>query len=172
MFMHGGWFHLLGNMWFLWIFGDNVEDAMGSLRFFCFYLLCGLAAAAAQILADTHSPVPMVGASGAIGGVLGAYVVLYPRVRVEMLIFFGFFITTVAVPAVIMLGYWFLLQFFSGLLSLGNQEGGVAFWAHIGGFLAGVILIPLFKNRQLLQQHPYYGWKGSRRKSRDWWKID
>lgn len=141
MFMHGGWFHLIGNMWFLMLFGDNVEDAMGPVRFALFYVLCGLAAAGAQMLANPSSPVPMVGASGAIGGVMGAYAFLFPRAPVHMLVFFGFFITRIVVPAFLMLGYWFLLQFL-GLLMPG--DGGVAFWAHIGGFLAGIGLLKLF----------------------------
>ncbi len=144
MFMHGGWLHLIGNMWFLAIFGDNVEDAMGPVKFVLFYLLCGIAAEAAQILANPSSPVPMVGASGAIGGVMGAYAVLYPRAPVHMLVFLGFFITRIIVPAYFMLGYWFLLQFLSGFISLGKASGGVAFWAHIGGFIAGIVLLKVF----------------------------
>jgi len=150
MFMHGGWFHILGNMWFLWVFGDNVEDVMGPFRFVAFYVLCGLAAAAAQIAAAPTSTIPMVGASGAIGGVMGAYALLFPRARVNTLIFLGFYITTIAVPAVFMLGYWFLLQLLGGLPALGEARGGVAFWAHVGGFLAGVILIGLFTRRDYL----------------------
>ena len=153
MFMHGGWFHLLGNMWFLWVFGDNVEDVMGPLRFVIFYLICGLAAAAAQIATDTQSLIPMVGASGAIGGVMGAYALLFPRAHVHTLIFLGFYITTIAVPAIFVLGYWFLLQLLQGLPALGSTQGGVAFWAHIGGFVAGVALIHLFKRRDLLSAH-------------------
>ena len=136
MFLHGGWFHLIGNMWFLWIFGNNVEDAMGHLRFVGFYLLCGLAAAGLQIATNPESAVPMVGASGAIGGVMGAYVLLYPRVHVHMLIFIGFYITTIAVPAALMLGYWFLVQFLGGLGTVGAQ-GGVAFWGAHRGFCRG-----------------------------------
>ncbi len=145
MFLHGGWFHILGNMWFLWVFGDNIEDVMGPLRFIVFYLLCGLAAAFAQIVSDPGSAVPMVGASGAIGGVMGAYALLYPRARVQTLLILGFYITTIGVPAYVMLGYWFLLQILGGLPALGSSEGGVAFWAHIGGFVAGLALIHLFK---------------------------
>jgi membrane associated rhomboid family serine protease len=158
MFLHGGWLHIIGNMWFLWIFGDNVEDAMGTVRFVIFYLLCGVAAATFQVTADPRSMVPMVGASGAIGGVMGAYILLYPRVRVHMLVFLGFFVTTFAVPAVFMLGYWFAVQLLSGLASEG-AGGGVAFWAHVGGFLAGGLLIFGFRNKALLARHPYYGWK-------------
>jgi membrane associated rhomboid family serine protease len=158
MFMHGGWMHLIGNMWFLWIFGNNVEDSMGHARFLAFYLLCGLAAAAAQTIVDPASIVPMVGASGAIGGVMGAYVMLYPRVHVHMLVFLGFFVTTIAVPAVFMLGYWFVLQLLSGWMS-NAAEGGVAFWAHVGGFVAGAVLVLLFRNPRLLDRHPYYGFR-------------
>lgn len=154
MFLHGGWFHLLGNMWFLWIFGNNVEDSMGRLRFIGFYLLCGLVAAASQTLASPSSAIPMVGASGAISGVMGAYLVLYPRVRVHMLIFLGFFITTIAVPAWLMLIYWILLQLLGGIPSLGGADsGGVAFMAHVGGFVTGVALIRLFAQRQLVVAH-------------------
>jgi membrane associated rhomboid family serine protease len=152
MFLHGGWLHLLGNMWFLWLFGDNVEDSMGPLRFLVFYLLCGLAAAATQMLAGPASPVPMVGASGAISGVMGAYVILYPKVRVHMLVFLGFYVTRIAVPAYLMLGYWFLLQLL-GTLPAEAGQGGVAFWAHIGGFFAGVILVRFFENPGLVARH-------------------
>lgn len=145
MFMHGGWFHIIGNMWFLYVFGDNVEDAMGSLRFAIFYLACGIAAAVAQIVSNPQSAIPMVGASGAIGGVMGAYAVLYPRAPVHMLVVLGFFVTRVDVPAFLMLGYWFLLQLLGGLPSLQETAGGVAFWAHVGGFLAGVALVQAFK---------------------------
>ncbi len=153
MFMHGSWFHLIGNMWFFWIFGNNVEDSMGRFRFLLFYLLCGLGAAFGQIAVDPTSQVPMVGASGAIGGVMGAYVVLYPRVSVTLLVVLGFFITTVRVPAFLMLGYWFALQLLGGLPMLGGQGAGVAFWAHVGGFLAGAVLILVFKNRSLVEEH-------------------
>jgi membrane associated rhomboid family serine protease len=153
MFLHGGWFHLIGNMWFLWVFGDNVEDAMGPVRFAVFYILCGLAAAGAQIATDPSAAIPMVGASGAIGGVMGAYARLYPHARIQTLIFLGFFVTTVAVPALGMLGYWFILQIAGGLPKLQGAGGGVAFWAHIGGFLAGVLLVQPMHREDLLQQH-------------------
>lgn len=153
MFLHGSWLHIIVNMWFLWVFGDNVEDAMGATRFVVFYLLCGLAAAAAQTLTDPQSTIPMVGASGAIGGVMGAYARLYPRVHVQTLIFLGFFVTIIAVPAMVMLGYWFLLQFLSGLPALGETRGGVAFWAHIGGFACGFLVIGLFRRADYLAQH-------------------
>jgi membrane associated rhomboid family serine protease len=153
MFMHGSWFHILGNMWFLYLFGDNVEDSMGPGRFVVFYLLCGFAAVAAQALVNPASPVPMVGASGAIGGVMGAYAVLYPRAPVEMLVVFGFYVDRVAVPAIVMLGYWFLIQLLGGIPTLAAEGGGVAFWAHIGGFLAGVLLVPFFRSRARVEAH-------------------
>ncbi len=157
MFMHGGWFHLIGNMWFLWIFGNNVEDSMGHVRFLVFYLLSGFAADALQIAFAPASPVPMVGASGAIGGVMGAYIVLYPRVNVHLLLILGFYATRIVVPAVFMLGYWLLLQLIGGFGSLGQEGGGVAFWAHIGGFVAGALLIFPFRNPTLVDRHPYHG---------------
>jgi rhomboid family protein len=152
MFLHGGWFHLIGNMWFLWVFGNNVEDSMGHFRFLAFYLLCGLAAAAAQTFVNPSSAIPMVGASGAISGVMGAYIVLYPRVRVHMLVFLGIFITRIVVPAYLMLGYWFLLQIVGGGLA-SEEGGGVAFWAHAGGFIAGALLIYVFRDPELVAQH-------------------
>ncbi|MEM9207917.1 MAG: rhomboid family intramembrane serine protease [Pseudomonadota bacterium] len=172
MFMHGGWFHILGNLWFLWIFGNNVEDAMGHVRFVIFYLLCGAGAAGLQVAADPASTVPMVGASGAIGGVMGAYILLFPRVHVHLLIIFGFYVTTIAVPAVFMLGYWFLLQLLGGFSSLQASGGGVAFWAHVGGFAAGAALVLLFRDRELLAQHPYHGWRGKGSSTRSWHRID
>jgi membrane associated rhomboid family serine protease len=147
MFLHGGWLHLIGNLWFLWVFGNNVEDAMGHVRFFVFYVLCGVAAAVAQVVVDPASPVPMVGASGAISGVMGAYAILYPRVRIHTLVVLVVLFFRVAVPAWVMMGYWFLLQLLS--TSMG-QVGGVAFWAHIGGFVAGVLLIYPFRSEALL----------------------
>ncbi|MBL8197786.1 MAG: rhomboid family intramembrane serine protease [Chromatiales bacterium] len=158
MFLHGGWLHIIGNLWFLWIFGTNVEDSMGHLRFLVFYLLCGVAAAALQIYSDPRSGIPMVGASGAIGGVMGAYVLLYPKVQVKMLVFLGIFVTTFTVPAFWMLGYWFVAQFIGGIGSIGAQGGGVAFWAHVGGFIAGAAMIFLFRDPELVRRHPYYGW--------------
>ncbi len=146
MFMHGGWFHIIGNMWFLAVFGDNVEDALGSLRFILFYLLCGVAAAALQVVTDPGGVVPMVGASGAIGGVMGAYAVLFPRAPVHVLVFFGFFFTRFVVPAVLMLGYWFIIQLLGGIPALAGATGGIAFWAHVGGFLAGVVLCKVLSN--------------------------
>jgi membrane associated rhomboid family serine protease len=151
MFLHGGWFHLIGNMWFLWVFGNNVEDSVGHLRFVLFYLVTGLAAATGQTLVNPSSAIPMVGASGAISGVMGAYIILYPRVRVHMLVFLGFFITRITVPAAMMLGYWFLLQILGGIPALAQESGGVAFWAHAGGFLAGMAGIYLFRNPELIR---------------------
>ncbi len=153
MFLHGGWFHLLGNMWFLWLFGDNVEDAMGRVRFVVFYLLCGLAAVAAQMASNPNSATPMVGASGAIGGVMGAYAILYPKVGVHILLVLGFYVDRVVVPAWLMLGFWFLLQVMGGLPALSSEGGGVAFWAHVGGFVAGVVLIFPFQNEHRLAAH-------------------
>jgi len=155
MFMHGGWLHLLGNMWFLWIFGNNIEDAMGHVRFVVFYLLCGAVAAATQVVVQPHSPVPMVGASGAISGVLGAYLLLYPRVRVHTLVFLGLFVTTITLPAYLMLGYWILLQVLGGLPALaGADTGGVAVFAHIGGFAAGMLLVGVFVRSENLRRRP------------------
>lgn len=149
MFLHGGWFHLIGNMWFLWVFGNNVEDSMGHRRFIGFYLLCGLAAAAVQVAIHPASAIPMVGASGAISGIMGAYVFLYPRVRVRILVFLGIIFLRAGVPAWVMLGYWFLLQL-AGAALMPAGEGGVAFWAHAGGFIAGLLLIPLFRDPRLI----------------------
>jgi membrane associated rhomboid family serine protease len=152
MFLHGGWSHIIGNCLFLWVFGNNVEDSMGRVRFVIFYLLCGLVAAGAHVLIDPSSPVPTVGASGAISGVLGAYLVLYPRVRVKLLVPVVFFLYFVSLPAWVVLIYWFVLQLVTGLPQLSplrpDVSGGVAVWAHIGGFVAGVVLIKLFENRR------------------------
>ena len=153
MFMHGGWMHIIGNMWFLHIFGNNVEDSMGRFRYVVFYLLCGLAAAMTQTLLDPNGKIPMVGASGAIGGVMGAYVVLYPRVQIHMLIPIFVILTRIVVPAYFMLGYWFLIQLLSGWGSIGQAGGGVAFWAHVGGFVAGAALILVFRKRALVAEH-------------------
>jgi len=148
MFAHGGWFHLLGNMWFLWLFGDNVEDGLGHGRFLVFYLCSGLAAVLAQVLAAPGSAIPMVGASGAISGVMGAYVVLYPRARVHMWIFLGFLVLRAVWPAYLMLGYWLLLQLLGSIVgALTPAGGGVAFTAHVGGFLAGVGLVWLLRRK-------------------------
>ncbi len=147
MFLHGGFLHIAGNMLYLWIFGNNVEDAMGRIRFIVFYILCGIIAAYGHALLNTASTIPMIGASGAISGVLGAYLILYPRARVLTLIAFGFYIRTVEVPAMFVLGFWFVLQFLNALFSSG--AGGVAWFAHIGGFVAGVLLIGIFKRREV-----------------------
>jgi membrane associated rhomboid family serine protease len=141
MFMHGGWMHIIGNMLYLWIFGNNIEDRLGHVRFVLFYLLCGTAAALAQSLANTRSEVPMIGASGAIAGVLGAYMVLFPRAHVLVLVPLGFFTQIMRLPAMLVLGFWFVLQFLQGGLMAPGEEGGVAYWAHIGGFVAGIVLI-------------------------------
>ena len=167
MFLHGSWMHLLGNMWFLWLFGNNVEDSMGRLRFLIFYLLCGLAAAMGQVLTNPDSAIPMVGASGAISGIMGAYLVLYPNVRVYALVFLGFFVTSIALPAWMMLGYWFLIQFVSGLAAFGGDIGDVAFWAHIGGFAAGVVLVKLFARSDYIEARRAHQWR-PRRLMRDY----
>ncbi|MFC2077295.1 rhomboid family intramembrane serine protease [Candidatus Bipolaricaulota bacterium] len=146
MFLHGGLMHLLGNMLYLWIFGDNVEDAMGPIRFLVFYLLCGAAAAFAQIAVDPGSTIPLIGASGAIAGVLAAYFMLFPYAKVVTLIPIFFFLRLMSIPAVFLLGFWFLLQVISGAGSLGSG-GGVAWFAHIGGFIAGAILVFPFRRR-------------------------
>src|SRR5215475_7788400 len=154
MFLHAGWMHVLGNMWFLFIFGDNIEDHLGHFKYLIFYLLCGLIAMATQVAVNPQSNVPTVGASGAIAGVLGAYFLLYPRARVLT----WFLVFVIYLPAWIVLGEWFVVQFVSGTSTLsiaraGHDVGGVAFWAHIGGFIAGFALIKLFPERK--QRHPY-----------------
>ena len=146
MFLHGGWMHVLGNMLYLYIFGDNVEDTLGHGRYLLFYLACGVASFAVQIAFQPDSAVPNVGASGAIAGVLGAYFFLFPRARVVTLLPLFIFFTVIEIPAVVFLGLWFLLQFLSGTVSLGREAstGGVAWWAHVGGFIAGIVLLKLF----------------------------
>jgi len=151
MFLHGGWLHFLGNMWFLWIYGDNVEDILGRAKYLAFYLTCGIAAALAQVAANPDSRVPMIGASGAIAGVMGAYLIKFPHSRILTLVPVFFFLTTLEVPAVLILGYWFVIQFFSGVGSIGYShlsQGGVAWFAHVGGFLAGMLLVNLMRPRQ------------------------
>jgi membrane associated rhomboid family serine protease len=165
MFLHGSWMHLLGNMWFLWLFGNNIEDAMTRPRFIVFYLLCGLAAAGLQVFASPDSAIPMVGASGAISGVMGAYLVLFPRVRVYTVIPLGFFLQTFALPAWAMLLYWAALQLLGGLGGGEPGGGGVAFWAHVGGFLAGVALVKLFTRSDHLAAHRAGAWRPA---SRSW----
>lgn len=149
MFLHGGLFHLAGNMLYLWIFGNNVEDKLGHFRFLIFYMVCGLIATLAHAITDPSSRVPMIGASGAISGVLGAYVIRFPWARVKTLIFFFFFISIVEIPAVIFLGFWFLIQFLNGTAALGmGNPGGVAWFAHIGGFVIGIVLFKSFPKRE------------------------
>jgi membrane associated rhomboid family serine protease len=146
MFIHSGFMHIIGNMLYLWIFGDNIESALGSFRFIVFYLLCGVGAALGQVLIDPSSEIPMIGASGAISGVMGGYLMLYPRAQVETLLFLGYFIRLVRLPAIVVLGMWIVTQLLSGLASLGaSASGGVAVFAHIGGFAAGLVLVLLFR---------------------------
>src|SRR5579871_60949 len=156
MFIHGGFLHILGNMWFLWVFGRGVEDVLGHGRYFVFYMLCGVAAAIAHILLNANSPVPTVGASGAIAGVMGAYLVTFPRARIVTLVFILIFITTVDIPAAFLLLYWFAIQFFNGVGSVGYSQassGDVAWFAHVGGFLAGILLITIMPAAR--QQYRY-----------------
>ena len=148
MFLHGGWMHLIGNMLYLWILGDNVEDCMGHVRFLIFYLVCGLAAVLTHMLIDTGSTVPLVGASGAISGVMGAYLLLHPTARINLLIWVLIFVRVVPVPAGIALAAWIGLQFVNAAADPG-AGGGVAFWAHIGGAVAGMVLVPFFKRRDV-----------------------
>jgi membrane associated rhomboid family serine protease len=148
MFLHGGWFHLLSNMWVLYIFGDNIEDRVGSLRYFVFYLMSGIAAAFLQIFVMRGSSVPMIGASGAIAGVLGAYLISYPGARIASLVPILFIFTIVDVPAVLFLIFWFISQLYSGLFSIqGGSSSGIAWWAHIGGFVFGLIMVSFFRKR-------------------------
>ncbi len=154
MFLHGSWMHLIGNMLYLWIFGNNVEDAMGHIRFVVFYALCGVAAVFAQALPNPDSVIPMVGASGAISGVLGAYMLLYPHANVMVVVPFGFFLHTMRLPALAVLGVWFAMQLLSSLLA-DPSRGGVAFGAHIGGFICGLLLIPFFKYKRFRLHSPF-----------------
>lgn len=150
MFLHGGWLHLIGNMWFLWIFGDNIEDRLGHARFLLFYLLCGVGAGLAHVVFNWGSMVPTVGASGAVAGVLGGYLLLYPHARVLTLVPF-FFLLLLELPAYLILVYWFVIQLFSGAASIGVQSaqtGGVAWWAHVGGFLLGLVLVRAFTGKR------------------------
>lgn len=154
MFLHGSWSHILGNLLFLWVFGNNIEDSMGRVRFLVFYLICGIAAAMAHVFVQPASPIPTVGASGAISGVLGAYLVLYPQVRVRMLFIFIVFFKVIPIRAWLVLVWWFALQVLSGLPEVSSMRpevsSGVAFWAHVGGFVAGVLLVKLFENASLV----------------------
>jgi membrane associated rhomboid family serine protease len=150
MFMHGGLLHIAGNMLYFWIFGDNIEDRLGHLRFAFFYLFCGTVAAYSNALMSSQSHVPMIGASGAISGILGAYALLFPTSRVHTLIFLGFFVTVVRIPALIVIGFWAIIQLVSGLLSEGVVgQGGIAWFAHVGGFLAGLLTIKLWLPRRI-----------------------
>jgi membrane associated rhomboid family serine protease len=151
MFLHGSWLHVLGNMLFLWVFGRNVEDLIGGTRFLIFYLVCGLVAGLVQVLANLHSSVPTVGASGAIAGVMGAYLIKFPRSQIDTLVLLFVFFTRLAIPAPFYILFWFGLQFLNGFESIGEKNytgGGVAYFAHIGGFVAGMLLIRLFPSRQ------------------------
>lgn len=152
MFLHGGPLHIAGNMLYLWIFGNNVEDAMGRVRFLVFYLLCGVVAAYAHAFTNTFATTPMIGASGAISGVIGAYLLLYPRARVLTLIAFGFYLRMIEIPAMFVLGFWVVLQFLNALVAFG-AGGGVAWYAHLGGFAAGMVLIGPFKRKNV----PFWG---------------
>lgn len=150
MFLHGGWMHLIGNMWFLWIYGDNVEDILGKARYLGFYLLSGAAAVLVQVAIQPDSRIPIIGASGAIAGVMGAYMVKFPHARILTLIPIFFIVTFQEIPAFLILVYWFVIQFFSGVGSIASahQGGGVAWFAHIGGFLAGMVLIQFMRTRE------------------------
>ena len=156
MFLHGGWLHIAGNMLFLWVFGDNIEDTMGHVRFLVFYLLCGIAASGLQVMVNSDSRTPLIGASGAISGVLAAYLVLYPKGKIRTMILIGIPIM-VLIPAWGMIGYWIVIQFINGIASLGvdtaETNGGVAYFAHIGGFLAGATLVWVFRDREIQQRH-------------------
>ncbi len=154
MFLHGGWLHFLGNMLFLWIFGDNVEDRFGRLPFLVFYLVSGAAASASHLLSAPDSTLPTIGASGAIAGVMGAYMLLYPHSRVQMLIVFGFFVDVIVLPAPFFLGYWFLLQLVQSSFETGRDGGGVAWWAHIGGFLLGAGVAAMLRLLERLRPEP------------------
>jgi len=157
MFLHGGWAHLLGNMWYLWIFGDNVEDRLGHGRFIVFYLLCGIVAALGQVAIDPQSTLPTIGASGAIAGVMGAYFVLFPSSRILVLVFLIFFVDVVEIPALLYLGFWFLLQIVWSAGRVGDAGGGVAFWAHAAGFISGIVGVLVFRRRE--------------RQRVDWWSA-
>ena len=161
IFLHGGWMHLIGNMWFLWIYGDNVEDILGHSQYLLFYLLCGLAATMVHIAFNADSRVPTIGASGAIAGVMGAYVVKFPHSRITTLVPITIFLTTVDIPAYFILLYWFVIQFFSGVGSVGHShlsQGGVAWFAHVGGFLAGVALILVMRTEKRWSHGPGSRW--------------
>lgn len=161
MFLHGGWMHLIGNMWFLWIFGDNIEDILGHFKYLLFYLLCGIAAAVIHLVFNPFSRVPTVGASGAIAGVMGAYLVRYPQSRIVTLVPILIFFTTFEIPAWFMLVYWFVLQVFGGfgqLASAGADAGGIAWFAHVGGFVAGIALIYILPTKERFRRYAEYRW--------------
>ena len=161
MWLHGGWMHLIGNMWFLWVFGDNTEDALGRFNYLLFYVLCGLAAGLVHLMFNADSRIPVVGASGAIAGVMGAYLVKFPKARVLTVIFIFVFFTTMELPAWLILVYWFCIQIFSGVGSVGYShlsQGGVAWFAHVGGFIVGMLLIKLLPNRDRYFKDPGYRW--------------
>jgi membrane associated rhomboid family serine protease len=169
MFLHGGWLHIISNMLFLFVFGDNVEDAMGHVRYLIFYFLCGIVAGLAQVLINPASTIPLIGASGAISGVLGAYIVLFPHGRIRSLVFLGYFVTVIMVPAWAQIGLWIVLQFINGILSLGarmGETGGVAFWAHVGGFVAGAVLVFLFRDRSAVDRQ-----RAARTGGRAWERV-
>lgn len=162
MFLHGGWMHVIGNVWFLWIFGDNIEDILGHANYLIFYLLCGLAGGLLHVAFNSNSAVPAIGASGAISGVMGAYLVRFPRSRIHTLLFFFVFVTTIDVPAMLMIGYWFVVQLFSGfghLAMAGGDKGGTAWFAHIGGFVAGMALIRILPTRPSGRVRQEFRWK-------------
>ena len=158
MFIHGGWLHILGNMWFLWVFGRGVEDDIGHLPYLAFYLICGIVAALANVLATPYSPVPTVGASGAIAGVMGAYLIRFPRARIVTLVLIIFFFTTLDIPAAFLLLYWFAIQFLNGFGSIGGgsqiAHGDIAWFAHVGGFIAGMLLILVMPSHRRYRQWP------------------
>jgi membrane associated rhomboid family serine protease len=161
MFLHGGWLHLIGNMWFLWIYGDNVEDILGPFKYLLFYLACGVAAGLTHVLTNPDSRVPTIGASGAIAGVMGAYMVKFPHSRIVTLVPIFFFVTLVEIPAAIMLVYWFVLQVFSGVGAMAYSsvsQGGVAWFAHAGGFLAGMILVSVMRPRPRYRRREDLHW--------------
>ncbi len=152
MFMHGGVFHIAWNMLYFWIFGNNIEESLGHIRFFFFYLFCGVAAALSHIMLSPNSNVPMIGASGAVSGMLGAYILLFPMAQVRTIVLLGFYITVVKIPALIVIGFWAIIQVVSGLLSQGNASlGGIAFFAHVGGFVAGLFTIKLWQPRRSIK---------------------
>ena len=160
MFLHGGWLHIIGNMWFLWIFGDNIEDVLGHAKYLLFYLLCGIAAGMTQTFFNAGSRLPMVGASGAIAGVMGAYLVKFPHSRIVTVVFIFFFVP-IEVPAVLMLLYWFIIQIFNGIGNFGYShlsQGGTAWFAHVGGFIAGILLVNLLGTRQKYMRRQDLNW--------------